>query len=327
MQTDSIIFGIYVSKDHLDIYEISFEQQRFFQLSNTSTAILEWINKLPCIAVRCILEPTGSYSQKLLYYLTQQGITVHLVNPTQSSAFAQVLGLISKDDRQAAQILALMGQRLELPVYQAPSLQMNQRKQLLTGIQALKKQHRMLSNQLHALQAGIIFEPKVIEALQATRDMVDQQLKNLEEQLLELDDEDHQQELKLLQSIVGIGPKTAQLLLSATGGLHHFQFARQVSKFVGLVPWSHQSGSSIRRKGPITKRGCRTLRSSLYMAARSAAQHNHACKDLYQRLRAAGKPHKQVMVAVMNKLIKQAFGVVRSGVPFDNQYYLKFTTN
>lgn len=60
------------------------------------------------------------------------------------------------------------------------------------------------------------------------------------------------------------------------------------------------------------------------MRARSAIRFNLACKDLCTRLRRIGKSYKQAMVAVMNKLIKQIFGVVNSNTPFDNEHYLKF---
>ncbi|MEL7148451.1 MAG: IS110 family transposase, partial [Bacteroidota bacterium] len=59
-------------------------------------------------------------------------------------------------------------------------------------------------------------------------------------------------------------------------------------------------------------------------AARSAKKHNQACKDLYERLRGAGRNYKQAMVAVMHKLIKQVFGVFRSGLHFNNLHYLQF---
>ena len=60
------------------------------------------------------------------------------------------------------------------------------------------------------------------------------------------------------------------------------------------------------------------------MATRSAKRHNKACKELFERLRKAGKPYRQAVVAVMHKLIKQVFGVVNSGVTFNNDFYLKF---
>ncbi len=81
---------------------------------------------------------------------------------------------------------------------------------------------------------------------------------------------------------------------------------------------------SVRYRGPITKRGNAELRACLYMAARSARRFNLACKDLYERLRARGKGYKQAMVAVMNKLIRQIFAVLKNDTVFDNNYYLKF---
>ena len=76
----------------------------------------------------------------------------------------------------------------------------------------------------------------------------------------------------------------------------------------------------------MSKKGNAEVRANLYMAARSAIRFNLACKDLYERLRAKGKPHKQAMVAVMNKLVKQLFGCVVNNTDFDNQFYLQFKT-
>jgi len=328
MNKFSIVYGIDVSKDQLDIACQQGSKISLQKIANTKSAILSWLHQQPLSSsTLCVLEPTGSYSHKLLYYLSQTSTQISLVNPNQSHGFTQALGLISKNDHQAALSLAQMGQVLDLPFYQAPCSAMQKRKQLLSTINALSKQKRALSNQIHAMEQQIIFAPLALDALKQTLETVQEQLQSLEEELNELSDQEHQQQLELLCSVVGIGPKTAHLLLSATGGLQHFQHARQLSKFVGLVPWSHQSGSSVRFAGGITKKGCRALRACLYMGARSARKHNLACKELYERLRALGKPHKKAMVAVANKLVKQAFGVVNSGVAFDNQYYLKFIVN
>ena len=328
MSTYSTVYGIDVSQATLDIVQLSQEHETFYQIENTTKGILAWLEQIgKQQAVLCVLEPTGCYSRRLLHYLTHYQIAVSLVNPIQSNAFAKALGIISKDDQQAARCLALMGQRLDLALYQHQDEAMQRRKQLLMGINALKKQRQMLRNQLHALDNQIVFEPKVVQALKQTLSTVETQLQSLEEELNDLSDEEHQQQFELITSIVGIGPKTAHLLLSATGGLQHFKFARQLSKFAGVVPYSHRSGSSVRTKGPITKKGNRSLRASLYMAAIVAKKYNLACKDLYERLRRAGKSHKKAMVAVMNKLLRQAFGVVHTGVSFDNQHYKKFQIN
>jgi len=322
-----LIFGIDVSKDYLDIHAIGPSGNRFFQVENSAGAIVKWISSLDPTDVLCVLEYTGSYSSRLIHYLSRYGINFSVVTPSQSHGFTQAQGIISKDDQQAARSLALMAQSLDLPLYQPVKEDMKRRKQLLMGINALKKQRQALVNQLHALDNQIIYAPKVVDVLKETLHTVDEHLEELQQELSDLSDEEYKQQFELLTSIKGIGHTTAHLLLSATGGLNNFNHARQLSKFVGVVPWSHKSGTSVRLKGRITKKGNNDLRACLYMAARSAKQYNMACKNLYERLRKIGKPHKQAMVAVMNKLLKQAFGVIHSGVSFDNQYFLKFQTN
>ena len=319
------IFGIDVSKDTLDIFESS--KDHFCQIPNTEKSILKWIKKIDLLTDLVVFEPTGSYSHRLLHLLSDREISIVLVNPVQSNAFTKAQGIISKNDKQAAKTLALMGQSLDLPLFKKSNNTMYERKQLLMGLNALKKQRQMLKNQLHALSHQILFAPKVQTALEQTLQTIELNIQQLEEELNDLSDEEHQQQLELITSVVGIGKKTANLLLTATGGLQNFQQARQLSKFIGLVPYSHDSGTSIKIKGSITKKGNSVLRASLYMAARSAKRFNFACKQLYERLRAKGKPHKIAMVAVMNKLIKQVFGVVYSKKEFDNQHYLIFLNN
>ena len=325
MSTYNFIYGIDVSQSTLDI--VLLPQGTHQQIANTEKGIREWLHELTdCEKVLCVLEATGCYSNRLTNLLAQADIDTSVVSPSQSDGFTKAQGIISKNDKQAAHSLALMGQCLNLPLYQQSSPQMQNRKQVLMGINALKKQRQMLRNQLHALNNQILFAPSVKQALATTLHTVEQELKGLEEALNELSDEEYKQQYDLVTSVVGIGQKTAQALLCATGGLQHFESAKQLAKFVGLVPSSHYSGTSVHKKGRITKKGNAQLRASLYMAARSAKKHNQACKDLYERLRSAGRNYKQAMVAVMHKLIKQIFGVFRSGLQFDNLHYLQFKT-
>ncbi len=318
----SVILGIDISKDTIDIYHSQSEQ--LVRIANTSYSISCFLFKYQSKPVLCVLEPTGPYSQRILTLLKKYKIAVSVVSPSQSDGFAQVLGIISKNDAQAAKTLAKMGQQLELPLYKHPADSMQERRQLLMAQNALKKQQQMLKNQLHAFEHQIVFAPQAVAALEQALEAVEQQIKELEEQLCDLDDPSHRQQLDLMQSVVGIGQKTARAILCATGGLHHFEKAGQLAKFLGIAPTSHTSGSSVRKKSRMSKRGNAQVRACLYMATRSAKKYNHSCKELYQRLRAAGKAHKLAVVAVMNKLVTQIFAVVNSNKPFDNNYYLKF---
>ena len=324
MATYSTLCGIDVSKDQFDVCYLKGDQSTKEQHRNEEATILKWIDQLDKRSTMCVIEPTGSYSSKLIFHLSNQGVALCVVNPNQSNHFTRALGIINKNDEQAAHTLALMAKSLDLALYEKPTEDMLKRKQILSSLNALKKQRQMLQNQLHALSYQPIIQPKVQQAFEQTLETVQQQIKNLEEELDSLSDEEHQQLLDKIRSVTGIGPKTARALILATGGLHNFKHHRQLAKFIGIVPTSHRSGSSVRFKGRITKHGASDLRATLYMAARSAKRFNGACQELYDRLRSRGKSHKQAMVAVMNKLIRQIFAVVTNDVPFDNQYYLKF---
>ncbi len=320
----SHVYGIDVSKDELEICLINQSKRSFVQIPNTKKAILCWLKELDKKRSYCVLEYTGTYSSQLLHLLGRQAIEVSVVNPNQSSHFIKALGIVNKNDKNAAEALALMGSSLDLPWYVMEPSSRQKRKQVLSSLSALKKQRQMLKNQLHALSFQAIVNSAVKQAFETTLQTVSEQIQLLEEELDSLSDEEHEKQLNKITSVVGIGPKTAQALLTATGGLEQFEHDRQLAKFIGIVPLSHDSGSSVRYRGPITKKGNAELRACLYMAARSARRFNLACKELYERLRSRGKCHRQAMVAVMNKLVRQVFAVVKHDRIFDNQYYLKY---
>ncbi len=98
---------------------------------------------------------------------------------------------------------------------------------------------------------------------------------------------------------------------------------RQIEAFVGLTPSENQSGTSVCGKDRLSKVGNNYLRKSLYMPAVSAIQHNPVIRDFADRLKQAGKPSKVIICAVMRKLLRIIYAVVRSGKPFDSNYKSK----
>ena len=102
----------------------------------------------------------------------------------------------------------------------------------------------------------------------------------------------------------------------ATGGFTYFSNAKQISRFLGLCPTYQQSGTSVNFKGHINRNGDTHLRSQMYVAAFASIRYNAACRETYERLRARGKSGKLAVVAVANKLIRQAFAVVTNNQPY-----------
>ena len=125
-----------------------------------------------------------------------------------------------------------------------------------------------------------------------------------------------------LTSIPGIGKKTALLMMVSTSNFKAFNSHKQVSSFLGLAPSERSSGSSIRGKSRISKTGNGLLRNHLFMCSFTACIHNPQCKALFDRIVAKGKSKKLALIAVCNKLIKQAFAIAKSGLPYDPNYAL-----
>ena len=90
-----------------------------------------------------------------------------------------------------------------------------------------------------------------------------------------------------------------------------------MAAFAGLAPRIHQSGSSVRAQSRLCKVGSARLRKGLYFPAMSALRHNPLIRDLGARLSAQGKCKMVILGAAMRKLLHIAYGVLKSGKPFD----------
>jgi transposase len=314
--------GVDVSKDTLD-YALD-SSKKVQQIHNRAASIRKWLAKLDRASVCLVLEPTGTYSDKLVQVASEMGVAFALVDPSKSHYYAKSEGHIHKNDRQAARSLLSYAQKNHLQPAQMPSEAQQQRKQLLSVLHSLTKQQTMLRNQIHAQDQ--LYRPNQVAkaSLEAALSTVEQQIERLEAELHDLDGEEEAHQMKMMQTVVGIGPKSARQIMRYLGDFSTFTHVKQVLKFVGVVPGGHTSGTSVKAPERITKRGPKSLRATLYVAARSARKHNLACKELYERLRGRGKPHKQAMIAVVAKLIKQVFAVVTSQTEFDNQYHLQY---
>ena len=130
----------------------------------------------------------------------------------------------------------------------------------------------------------------------------------------------HQDLLTRLRTIPGIGSKTAIMLVVFTGGFDRFTSASELCSYAGLTPVIRQSGSSVKGRPRISKMGNQKLRNLLFMCSFNACKYNKACREIYERLVAKGKSKKLALIAVCNKLLKQAFAIAKPGLIYDDAY-------
>jgi transposase len=130
----------------------------------------------------------------------------------------------------------------------------------------------------------------------------------------------HQNLLTRLKTILGIGLKAAIMLVVLTGGFHRFTSAGELPSYTGLTPVIRQSRSSVKGRSRSSKIGNQKLRNVLFMCSFNDCKYNKACRVLYERIVAKGESKKSALIAVCNKLLKQAFANAKSGLLYDGSY-------
>ncbi len=241
-------------------------------------------------------------------------------NPQKIKHFARAMLSTTKTDDIDAKLIAMYGEKMEPAPYKIPSESIMLLKQKRTVLRQLKKQLTMLLNLQHSLSVLPKQDPTAKVATEKTIKFLRKQISKLEEEITHLSNKEFKRQMDLLTSIKGIGKTLASALIVATGGFAYFSNAKQISRFLGLCPTYQQSGTSVNFKGHINRNGDTYLRSQLYIAAVSSIKFNAACKETFKRLKDKGKSGKVAVIAVANKLIRQAFAVVTNNRPYVDGY-------
>ena len=282
---------------------------------NDTKGVRSFITSLPedC---HCVMEATGNYSMLLLYLLQQAGIPTSMENPQKIKHFSRAMMTVTKTDEIDAKLIAMYGEKMNPEPYKIPAESILLLKQKRTVLRQLKKHLVATKN----LQQSLAVLPKQDlaskHAVEKTIKFLSRQIAELEDEITNLSNKEYKRQMDLLTSIKGIGKTLASALIVATGGFTYFSNAKQISRYLGLCPTYQQSGTSVNVKGHINRNGDTYLRGQLYVAAFACLRHNTACRETYERLRANSKSGKAAVVAVANKLIRQAFAVVTKNQPY-----------
>lgn len=313
------VAGIDISKDFLDVCIITKQGERQSRFTNDSKGFEQlktWISE----GTHCVMEVTGPYYLRVATYLHLKGFTVSVVNPLVIKRFSQMRLIRAKTDKADARMIALYGLSEGLQLWSVPDDCIITLQQLDAISEQLSKQHTALQNQLEAFAHSGRMQKQVKQFLLKAIRATEKQRECIEKQMNDLIIGHYSEMMANLTSIPGVGKKTAMVLIVLTGGFKKFASAKQLSAYVGLAPRIFQSGSSVKGKSRICKMGMSRIRALLYLCAWSAKRYNKACRDLYERLITKGKARKAALIAVTNKLLKQAFAIANSNQPYNPAY-------
>lgn len=312
--------GIDISKLFFDVCLIDPQAEPLIKrFSNDNEGIKEavqWIGP----EVHCVMEATGPYYLKLAVYLHDHGAGVSVVNPLVIKRFCQMRLVRTKTDRSDAYMIACYGISEQPALWDPPSAWSVTLQQLTAVSDQLQKQHTAFLNQREAFRESGGMDRETNKFLTAIIKDIQKKQQQVEQKMQLLIEAYHQQMMEKLTSIPGLGKKTALTLIVITGGFKRFKNYRQLSAYIGICPRIFESGSSIKGKARICKMGMSRTRALLFVCAWSACKCNGACKELYERLLQKGKSKKLALIAVANKLIKQAFAIATQNVFYDPNY-------
>lgn len=277
-------------------------------------ACLKWLAGHAPQGVHACLEATGSYGHALAEALFDAGHTVSMINPARAQAFANTLGTRSKTDGVDARMLARLCVALQPEPWAPEPKPVRALRGLVQRLDALVVMRVQESNRLEGASEAVA--ASIGEHLA----FLDQRIERLRQSITEHIDQhpDLREQRELLCTIPGVGHTTAAWLIGLLQ-LTRFDSARAAAAYVGLTPAHRQSGSSLHARPRLSKRGHAGLRKALYMPALAAMRFNPILEAFAKRLLARGKHKMAVIGAVMRKLVHIAFGVIKSGKPFNPQ--------
>ena len=295
--------GVDVSKDHLDAHRMSDGASRRF--ANDKAGHRTFIGWVEQPGSRIVYEPTGAYHRSFERRLADAGFALVKVNPRQARRFAEATGRLAKTDRMDAAMLARMGALLELEARPARSAILNDLKDLHMAREALVKNRTAARNRAKNLALTLLKRHNIGQLRQ-----IERQIGAIEAAITALinADQDLARRFDILGSIPGVPAITAFALIIDMPELGTLENGKAAS-LAGLAPIARQSGNWTGRA--FIRGGRARVRQALYMPALVARRFNPDLKAKYHQLRAAGKPPKRAITAIMRKLIVLANASIR----------------
>jgi len=306
--TQHLVVGIDVSKARLDVARSDTPKPQ--SLPNTpqgharlAELLADWAPAL------VVLEATGGYERAVASALQRAGLPVAVVNPRQVRAFAQATGRLAKTDALDAAVLAAFG----AAVHPEPSAPADPARTALAGLVARRRQ---------LVDMAVQERNRLEHADGLARAGIQRHLGYLAEELAAVDEAIAAairasavlaRQAALLESVTGVGARTAAVLLAELPELGCVD-RKQIAALVGVAPMNRDSGG-LRGQRHIAG-GRVSVRCALYMAALVAVRFNPDLRAQYRRLRAAGKPAKVALVAVMHKLAMLLNAIIRDQKPW-----------
>jgi transposase len=293
--------------------------------------LLKWVckSKASLQQVVFVMEATGIYYEPLAYHLNKLHLQVAVLLPNKVKHYAKSLNVKSKTDTIDARTIAQLGAERSLDLWQPPAPALKQLRELTRLYTDLKAQRTAFANRLQAIEAGSEPLDFIVHSTQSVIKKLDNEISKCEAQIEKLIRSEPwlKQKVENLITIKGVGLVTVAIIVAETLGFKFIQNAKQLASYAGYDVVEMQSGSSVKKRNRISKKGNGRIRAALYFPALAASTHNKTFKVLYQRIN-QGKASKMVGVtAVQRKLLILLYTLWKNDTVFDENRINKTSGN
>lgn len=327
------IAGVDVAKDELVAsfgrIKENFEKEIIsFQIFDNSKKgfgqFIKWVEKMkdPDVNVQIVMEATGVYHQKFAYFLTDHQQQVVIVLPNKISNYARSLNIKTITDKTSSQAICWFGLDRKLDNWEKPQKNLSVLQQLSRETNQVIEQRVMTMNQLHAEKNKAVPHARTIERLEQRIAFLKNQEKDIlreMQQIVEADPETADR-VELLATIPGIGKASAIAILAETEGFNLIQNKKQLASYAGLDVREKISGTSVKGKPAISKRGNKNLRSRMYFPALSAIRSDSRFRALFIRVTERTGVKMKGVIAVARKLLELSYTIDKNGLPYQKNY-------
>jgi transposase len=306
------------------------ELYAFRSFANTSkgfTALVEWVKKLTDAALpaRYVMEATGVYHEALAYFLDDRHLEVTVVLPNKISNYARTLEIKTVTDKTASEAIARFGLERNLEQWHRPPKAFKTLRQLTRERDQVVQLRSMIKNQIHAELTEAEPNKSSIDRMKKQILFFDKQEKEIMKELSNLVKEDANLKgsVELICSIPGIGMLTAVTILAETNGFELIRNKRQLTSYAGLDVKEKQSGTSVKGKPRISKKGNKYLRKAMHLPALAAIRKDERFKAVFARLVGKHGIKMKAAVAVQRKLLEMVYIIFKTQTPYDINYLQK----
>ena len=327
------VLGVDVAQDELVVSfgkmydDQSIESFGCKTFSNTRKGFKElstWVKKHQdmSMAVRYVMEATGVYHEEFAYSLVDEGEEVSIVLPNKISNYFRTLEVKTITDRTSAQTIMRFGLERKLDSWRRPNATFRTLRHLTRERDQIVDERTSVKNQLHAESAGYDPHPGSLKRMEKRQQLLDAQEKEIKDEIANVVKSDDQLQalIMILTTIPGVGVLTAVTVLAETNGFELIRNKRQLTSYAGLDVREKQSGTSIRGKASISKRGNRSLRKAMHFPALTAIRNEGRYKTIYANLVSKHGIKMKAAVAVQRKILELMYVLYRNNTIYDENY-------